>query len=167
MSLIPFFNYCHVSFFPKFSKLWTRLRLLFILILLWHFCHGSRNYKPLLLSYMIMEIINWNFYDVHMHYWLNNFLAFIIILQIRFAIVDLELHTNYVPGGSESIFDFYRRVSKGTHVVPLLLWSTGAFWDWGAGAGMGAGLGNFWKRWVRVRRDLAIKKLLKIFLIYY
>lgn len=85
-----------------------------------HFCHWSRNYKPLLLSCMIMEIINWNFYDVHMHYWLTNFLAFIIILQIRFAIVDLELHTNYVPGGSESIFDFYRRVSKGTHVVPLL-----------------------------------------------
>ncbi|KAK9989457.1 hypothetical protein SO802_029696 [Lithocarpus litseifolius] len=40
--------------------------------------------------------------------------------QIRFAMVDLELHSNYVPGGSESIFDFYRRVSKGTHVVPLL-----------------------------------------------
>ena len=42
------------------------------------------------------------------------------------------------------------------------LWSTGAFRDSGAGAG--AGLGNFWKRWVRVRQDSAIKKLLKIFL---
>ena len=40
--------------------------------------------------------------------------------------------------------------------------STGAFRDSGAGAG--AGLGNFWKRWVRVRQDSAIKKLLKIFL---
>ena len=44
------------------------------------------------------------------------------------------------------------------------LWSTGAFRDSGAGAG--AGLGNFWKRWVRVRQDSAIKKLLKIFLQY-
>ena len=35
----------------------------------------------------------------------------------------------------------------------------------------GAGLGNFWKKWVRVRQDSAIKKLIKIFLfiflIYY
>ena len=43
------------------------------------------------------------------------------------------------------------------------LWSTGAFRDSGAGAGTGAGLGNFWKRWVRVWWDSAIKKLLKIF----
>ena len=47
------------------------------------------------------------------------------------------------------------------------LWSTGAFRDSGAGAGVGAGLGNFWKRWVRVRRDSAIKKLLKIFLFIF
>ena len=33
--------------------------------------------------------------------------------------------------------------------------------------GAGAGLGNFWKRWVRVRRDSAIKKLLKIFLFIF
>ena len=43
------------------------------------------------------------------------------------------------------------------------LCSTGAFWD----SGVGAGLGNFWKRWVRVRRDSAIKKLLKIFLFIF
>ena len=43
------------------------------------------------------------------------------------------------------------------------LWSMGAFRDSGAGAG----LGNFWKRWVRVRRDSAIKKLLKIFLFIF
>ena len=52
------------------------------------------------------------------------------------------------------------------------LWSTGAFRDSGAGVGAGAGagagseLGNFWKRWVRVRQDSTIKKLLKIFLQY-
>ena len=46
------------------------------------------------------------------------------------------------------------------------LWSTGAFRDSGAGAGAGAGLGNFLKKWVRVRQDSAIKKLLKIFLQY-
>ena len=43
------------------------------------------------------------------------------------------------------------------------LWSIGAFWDSGAGAG----LGNFWKSRVRVRRDSAIKKLLKIFLFIF
>ena len=42
------------------------------------------------------------------------------------------------------------------------LWSTGAFRDSGAGAR----LGNFWKKWVRMRQDSAIKKLLKIFLQY-
>ena len=43
------------------------------------------------------------------------------------------------------------------------LCSTGEFWDSGAGAG----LGNFLKRWVWVRRDSAIKKLLKIFLFIF
>ena len=47
-------------------------------------------------------------------------------------------------------------------MYPNALCSTGAFRDSGAGAG--AELDNFWKRWVRVRRDSAIKKLLKIFL---
>ncbi|XP_048334773.2 organellar oligopeptidase A, chloroplastic/mitochondrial isoform X2 [Ziziphus jujuba] len=40
--------------------------------------------------------------------------------QIRFASVDLELHTKYVPGGSESIYDIDRRVSEKTHVIPPL-----------------------------------------------
>ncbi|XP_042498326.1 probable cytosolic oligopeptidase A isoform X2 [Macadamia integrifolia] len=40
--------------------------------------------------------------------------------QIRFATLDLELHTKYVPGGSESIYDIDRRVSKRTQVIPLL-----------------------------------------------
>ncbi|KAH7520402.1 hypothetical protein FEM48_Zijuj08G0140100 [Ziziphus jujuba var. spinosa] len=37
--------------------------------------------------------------------------------QIRFASVDLELHTKYVPGGSESIYDIDRRVSAKTQVI--------------------------------------------------
>lgn len=53
--------------------------------------------------------------------WLTSiFFAFIIILQIRFASVDLELHTKYVPGGSESIYDVDRRVSEKTQVIPPL-----------------------------------------------
>ncbi|XP_002270219.4 probable cytosolic oligopeptidase A isoform X2 [Vitis vinifera] len=40
--------------------------------------------------------------------------------QIRFATVDLELHSKYVPGGSETIYDVDQRVSKGTQVIPPL-----------------------------------------------
>ncbi|XP_034219973.1 organellar oligopeptidase A, chloroplastic/mitochondrial-like isoform X2 [Prunus dulcis] len=40
--------------------------------------------------------------------------------QIRFASVDLKLHTDYIPGGSESIFDVDRRVSERTQVIPPL-----------------------------------------------
>ncbi|KAL2531963.1 putative cytosolic oligopeptidase A [Abeliophyllum distichum] len=40
--------------------------------------------------------------------------------QLRFAIVDLELHTKYVPGGSESIYDVERRVCEKTQVIPPL-----------------------------------------------
>ncbi|ONI01917.1 hypothetical protein PRUPE_6G167100 [Prunus persica] len=40
--------------------------------------------------------------------------------QIRFASVDLKLHTDYIPGGSESIFDVDRRVSERTQVIPSL-----------------------------------------------
>ncbi|KAF7829255.1 putative cytosolic oligopeptidase A [Senna tora] len=38
--------------------------------------------------------------------------------QIKFASVDLELHTKYVPGGSESIYDVDRRVCERTQVLP-------------------------------------------------
>ncbi|XAR51455.1 Oligopeptidase A [Bertholletia excelsa] len=41
--------------------------------------------------------------------------------QLRFGCVDLELHTKYVPGGSESIYDVDQRVSKKTQVIPPLL----------------------------------------------
>ncbi|GKU95000.1 hypothetical protein SLEP1_g8419 [Rubroshorea leprosula] len=40
--------------------------------------------------------------------------------QIRFAIVDLELHTRYAPGGSESVYDVDQRVSRRTQVMPPL-----------------------------------------------
>ncbi|EPS59874.1 hypothetical protein M569_14931, partial [Genlisea aurea] len=42
--------------------------------------------------------------------------------QLRFATVDLELHSKYVPGGggSESIFDVDRRVSERTQILPPL-----------------------------------------------
>lgn len=39
-------------------------------------------------------------------------------MQLRFASLDLELHTKYVPGGSESIYDVDRRVSERTQVLP-------------------------------------------------
>lgn len=40
--------------------------------------------------------------------------------QIRFASVDLELHTKYTPGGSQSIYDIDRKVSERTQVLPPL-----------------------------------------------
>ncbi|XP_010254622.1 PREDICTED: probable cytosolic oligopeptidase A [Nelumbo nucifera] len=40
--------------------------------------------------------------------------------QIRFASLDLELHTTYIPNGSESIYDVDQRVGKRTQVIPVL-----------------------------------------------
>ncbi|XP_010518957.2 PREDICTED: probable cytosolic oligopeptidase A [Tarenaya hassleriana] len=37
--------------------------------------------------------------------------------QLKFASVDLELHTKYIPGGSESIYDVDQRVSRRTQVI--------------------------------------------------
>jgi hypothetical protein len=42
------------------------------------------------------------------------------IFQLRFASLDLELHTKYIPGASESIYEVDRRVSKRTQVIPPL-----------------------------------------------
>ncbi|KAH7845951.1 hypothetical protein Vadar_007912 [Vaccinium darrowii] len=42
------------------------------------------------------------------------------LCQLRFSFLDLELHTKYVPGGSESIYDVDQRVSKRTQVIPPL-----------------------------------------------
>ncbi|XP_008803786.1 probable cytosolic oligopeptidase A [Phoenix dactylifera] len=40
--------------------------------------------------------------------------------QIRFATIDLELHTKYNPDGPESIYDIDQRVSQRTQVIPPL-----------------------------------------------
>ncbi|XP_022740421.1 probable cytosolic oligopeptidase A [Durio zibethinus] len=40
--------------------------------------------------------------------------------QLRFACVDLELHTKYIPDGSESVYDVDQRVSRKTQVIPPL-----------------------------------------------
>ncbi|XP_047334183.1 probable cytosolic oligopeptidase A [Impatiens glandulifera] len=40
--------------------------------------------------------------------------------QLRFASVDLELHSKYVPGGSETVYDVDQRVSKKTQILPPL-----------------------------------------------
>lgn len=41
-------------------------------------------------------------------------------LQIRFATIDLELHTKYIPSGSESVYDIDKRVGEKTQVIPPL-----------------------------------------------
>ncbi|KAJ8769341.1 hypothetical protein K2173_002545 [Erythroxylum novogranatense] len=40
--------------------------------------------------------------------------------QLKFANVDLELHSKYIPGGSVSIYDVDQRVSQRTQVIPPL-----------------------------------------------
>ncbi|KAK6144282.1 hypothetical protein DH2020_021102 [Rehmannia glutinosa] len=40
--------------------------------------------------------------------------------QLRYACVDLELHSSYVPGGPESIYDVDQKIGKKTHPIPLL-----------------------------------------------
>jgi oligopeptidase A len=40
--------------------------------------------------------------------------------QVHFAVTDLELHSNYAPGGAESVFDRERAVEARTLVMPPL-----------------------------------------------
>ncbi|CAB89389.1 oligopeptidase A-like protein [Arabidopsis thaliana] len=40
--------------------------------------------------------------------------------QLKFATVDLELHTKYMPGGAETIYEVDQRVSIKTQVIPPL-----------------------------------------------
>ncbi|KAH1073178.1 hypothetical protein J1N35_025506 [Gossypium stocksii] len=42
------------------------------------------------------------------------------LYQIRFVCLDLELHTKYIPDGSESVYDVDQRVSRKTQVIPPL-----------------------------------------------
>ncbi|KAG9129770.1 hypothetical protein Leryth_015466 [Lithospermum erythrorhizon] len=47
-------------------------------------------------------------------------LTVMMISLLKFATVDLQLHSNYIPGGSESIYDVDRRVSQRTQILPPL-----------------------------------------------
>ncbi|XP_047967316.1 organellar oligopeptidase A, chloroplastic/mitochondrial-like [Salvia hispanica] len=44
----------------------------------------------------------------------------LLLRQLRYASVDLELHSTYVPGGLESIYDVDQEIGKRTHPIPLL-----------------------------------------------
>ncbi|XP_057781894.1 organellar oligopeptidase A, chloroplastic/mitochondrial-like [Salvia miltiorrhiza] len=44
----------------------------------------------------------------------------LLLRQLRYAAVDLELHSTYVPGGLESIYDVDQEIGKRTHTIPLL-----------------------------------------------
>lgn len=44
----------------------------------------------------------------------------LMLRQLRYASVDLELHTKYIPDGSETIYDIDQRVGRRTNVIPLL-----------------------------------------------
>ena len=43
-----------------------------------------------------------------------------MLRQCHFALTDLTLHTQYTPGGDESVFDVYRRVGEKASVMPVL-----------------------------------------------
>ena len=54
------------------------------------------------------------------NFWNSCSPVFFFFFQIKFASLDLELHTNYIPGALESICDVDQRVSKRTQVIPPL-----------------------------------------------
>lgn len=43
-----------------------------------------------------------------------------LLRQLRYALIDLELHTKYIPDGVESIYDMDQRIGKKTGLIPLL-----------------------------------------------
>eukprot|EP00271_Cylindrocystis_brebissonii_P006455 TRINITY_DN19248_c0_g1_i1.p1 TRINITY_DN19248_c0_g1~~TRINITY_DN19248_c0_g1_i1.p1 ORF type:complete len:795 (-),score=161.70 TRINITY_DN19248_c0_g1_i1:569-2953(-) len=43
-----------------------------------------------------------------------------LLRQVHFSLVDLELHSSFQPGGSESVFDIDRRIAQRTQVMPPL-----------------------------------------------
>ena len=43
-----------------------------------------------------------------------------MLRQLTFGMTDLELHTQFDPQGSESIFDAQRRIMEKTSVLPML-----------------------------------------------
>lgn len=49
-----------------------------------------------------------------------NFFAFIIILQVRLGILDLQLHSEYIPDGTKTALDYVESVYKSTSLYPML-----------------------------------------------
>ncbi|KAK9666196.1 hypothetical protein RND81_14G167800 [Saponaria officinalis] len=43
-----------------------------------------------------------------------------MLRQMRYAGVDLELHSQYIPGGTETIYDVDQRIGRRTNIIPLL-----------------------------------------------
>lgn len=43
-----------------------------------------------------------------------------MLRQIQFGVVDLKLHSEFDPDGSESVFDVQREISESTSVLPML-----------------------------------------------
>jgi oligopeptidase A len=50
----------------------------------------------------------------------NYRIATMMLRQIQFGMVDLELHTTFQPGGRETVFDVHRRIAATTSVLPPL-----------------------------------------------
>jgi oligopeptidase A len=44
----------------------------------------------------------------------------LMLRQLRFGMTDMELHHNFDPDGSETVFDVARRVSEKTAILPML-----------------------------------------------
>ena len=90
-------------------------------------------------------------------FYLFGMLGFALVLL---EVIDQMLYAHFCIVIKEMLAGYFLYSAKDSKFngfclfVAFTLCSTGAFRDSGAGAG----LGNFWKRWVRVRRDSAIKK---------
>lgn len=50
----------------------------------------------------------------------NYRVASMMLRQLQFGMVDMELHTTFDPQGSESVFDVYQRIAATTSVLPPL-----------------------------------------------
>ncbi|KAL8160232.1 hypothetical protein V2J09_001769 [Rumex salicifolius] len=48
------------------------------------------------------------------------FAGYLSLRQLKFATLDLELHSTFIPGESETIYDVDQRVSQKTQVIPPL-----------------------------------------------
>jgi oligopeptidase A len=46
--------------------------------------------------------------------------ATMMLRQLQFGMIDLELHTTFQPGGDETVFDVHRRLAQQTSVLPPL-----------------------------------------------